>query len=166
MPTTLADYVDSLRREITPLGDEDPYSEVENTKLTGHLVDAFWEARLDGFMDGWRAGTDGTMTRDSGAEADFPREKVALIVTYAGIRILRLRLMNTESHFKASAGPVEFETRNSAEVMRELLRQLQWRKEKFLEALERTDVQVIDALTVRTLSVGSYGGWVDQPVHY
>lgn len=165
MTTTLLDYTDSLRREITPLG-SDEFSNVGDIELADHLGDAFWEARLDGFMRGWRIDLNGTITREDGSPGDFPREKIALIVTYAAVRILRLRIMNTEAHFKASAGPVEFETRQSAEVMRELLRQLQWRKEKLLEAMEATDVSLIDALTVRTLSPGSYGGWADYPVSY
>lgn len=152
MATELYDYVGSLRREVTPV-DGDPLS-IQDEDLVGYLVDGFWEARLDGFM------SDYTSNEDGQVEPELPREKIALVVLYAGIRILRLQLINTEAHFRATAGPVGFETRISSTVMAEMLRQLERRKEQLQEALEITDVMVLDALTTRTLSVGSYGGWV------
>jgi len=154
MAVDLADYIESLEREVTPLEGDAP--DVSDEKLVGYLSDAFWEARLDGFMEGYEADNLGVVQ----GSPDLPREKIALIVVYAGIRILRLQLINTEAHFRATAGPVGFETRISSTVMAEMLRQLERRKEQLLEALEQTDVVVLDALTTRTLSPGSYGGWV------
>ena len=156
MVTDLSEHVESLHREITPFEQvEDSLSQADQLKLTHYLVDGFWEARLDGFMDGYVVGSSGQV------DPALPREKVALCVIYAGIRILRLQLVNTEAHFRATAGPVGFESRVSATVMAEMLRQLEARKQQLLEALESTDAYVLDALTTRTLSVGSYGGWVN-----
>lgn len=152
MVADLSEFVASLRREITPV--EGDALTTTDEVLVGYLVDAFWEARLDGFMVGYISDEDGLV------EPDLPREKVALCVLYAGIRILKLQLVNTEAHFRATAGPVGFETRQSATVMAEMLRQLERRKDHLLEALWATDVLVLDALTTRTLSAGSYGGWV------
>lgn len=163
MAVDLSEYVDSLRREITPVDGPAPF--IQDQVLVGYLVDAFWDARLDGFLKDYSADEDGIVTHNSGSDRELPREGVALCVIYAGARILRLQLINTEAHFRATAGPVEFETRSSANVMQEMLQQLQWRKERLLEALERTDVAVLDALTTRTLSPGSYGGWVGPPVY-
>jgi hypothetical protein len=159
MPIDLNEHVSSLRREITPLG-SDLFSDVQDSQLRDYLIDAFWDARLDGFLEGWRVDASGIVEPEGSNSQSMPREKVALCVIYVGSRILRLQIVNTEAHFRASAGPVSFESRQSATVMREMLAQLQWRKERLLEALERTDVEVMDALTTRTLSAGSYGGWV------
>lgn len=155
--TDLSEFTASLRREITPV--EGDALNVAEPALVGYLVDAFWEARLDGFLTDYSSNESGIV------EPELPRENVALCVLYAGIRILKLQLVNTEAHFRATAGPVGFETRTSATVMAEMLRQLERRRDHLLEALERTDAYVMDALTVRTLSPGSYGGWVNDGWH-
>lgn len=153
MAVDLSEFTDSLRREITPV-DGDALA-INDDGLVGYLVDAFWEAHLDGFVQDYVANEDGIVT------PDLPRQYVALCVLYAGIKVLKLQLVNTEAHFRATAGPVGFETRLSASVMAEMLRQLQHRKDNLQEALERTDAYVVDALTTRTLSLGSYGGWAN-----
>lgn len=155
MVADLSEYVASLRREITPV--EGDALDVSDESLASYLVDAFWEARLDGFMEDYSVSEAGIVDPPS-----LPREKVALCVIYAGIKIISLQLVNTEAHFRATAGPVGIETRISATVLSEMLRQLRWRKERLLEALEQTDVAVLDALTTRVLSPGSYGGWINE----
>lgn len=158
MSVDIADYVDSLRREVTPIGET---TDVTDADLLQHLLDAFWDAKLDGFMQDYTADENGVVTGLHSNTPPFPRELVALCVAYAGARIVRLRISNTDALFRAKAGPVEFETQQSANVLRELLIQLQRRKDQLMQALERTDSVILDALTTRTLSSGSYGGFVN-----
>lgn len=149
----LSEHTESLAREITPPGEQPP---LRDDQLLGYLTDAFWEARLDGFFPKYRVDDEGIVEPEG-----FPREYVALCVIYAGGRILRLRISNLEAEIQAVAGPVEFRLRQSVSVLKELLQQLERRKDQLLGALSATDAHLIDALTVRTLSLGSYSGWVD-----
>lgn len=160
MAVDLSEYVDSLRREITPLG-TDPFSSVTSAQLTGYLADAFWEARLDGFMANYVADEDGVITNTTIGGADLDRRYVALVVLYAGIKVLRNRILNTSTSFRAKAGPVEFEQENSATMLAEMLKQLRATKDRILEELDEdteTAALVIDAFSVRLFSSESYWG--------
>lgn len=158
MAVDLADYVDSLRREVTPLG-ADPFAAVEGDEWIGYLTDAFWEARLDGFLEGYVADEDGLVENEGGG-GDLDRRYIALIVLYAGIRVLRNRILNTNTAFRAKAGPVEFEQQSSATMLAEMLKQLRGTKDRIIEALDgdATDVHILDAMSVRMFDGASYYG--------
>ena len=158
MSIDLADYVGSLRREVTPLG-TNLFSAVTDTQLVEYMQDAFWEAKLDGFMAGY-VEDEGEIFSDSGGP-DIDRKYIALVILYAGIRVLRNRILNTQTQFRAKAGPVEFEQQNSATMLAEMLKQLRATKDKVLEQLdeaEATYALVLDALSVRTFDSSSYWG--------
>lgn len=159
MAVNLADLVESLQREVVPPGvlapgDEDEYF--------GHLRDAFWHARLRGAFPGYTE-EDGLITPLAGA-IDLPREQQQLVVLMAGLRIVRSALRNANTMFRAKAGPVEFETQQSAQTLRELLVQLE---REFQAALEEatqsgasaTTVAYFDAVISRTLSEGDRETW-------
>lgn len=158
MAVDLFEYVESLRREISPPGST-VFAEADDEELFGYLVDAFWEARLDGFVTNWQADVNGVVTPLETGGADLPREQVALIVLYAGIRVLRNKILNTNTSFRAHAGPAEFEVQNSATMLAEMLRQLQAVKDRLLEQVEEvgTDVALISAYEERLLSPRLYG---------
>lgn len=166
MAVLLSDFVASLKREVQPPG-TDLFTGVSAAQWVGYLADAFWEARLDGFLEGYTVQDEGTVDAavvpvDSTA-AEFPRENLALVVLYAGIRILRNRILNTNTQFRAKAGPVEFEQQNSATMLAEMLKQLRATKDRIIEAIEsdETDVLVLDAYSTRVLSPLSYGGGME-----
>ena len=79
---------------------------------------------------------------------------------YAGITVLYNKILNTNTGFRAKAGPVEFEQQNSATVLAEMLKQLREAKDRILEQIEtdETSTLVLDALSVRLLYPGSYWG--------
>lgn len=151
-------YIDSLKRAVTPLGATAPTS-VTPAQWLGYLTDAFWAAKLDGFMTGY-VEEDGEIVPESGT-TDLDRKYVALIVLYAGINILSLRILNTKSGFRAKAGPVEYEEQTSATMLAEMLKQLRATKDRILDELdelEATGVVYLDALSVRTFDLDSYWG--------
>lgn len=158
MTVDLSDHVDSLKREVIPVG-SDMFSDVTASVWLGHLTDAFWEARLDGFMEGFVADDEGLITNENGS-ADLDRRWVALIVLYAGIRVLRNRILNMNTSFRAKAGPVEFEQQNSATMLAEMLKQLRATKDRILDDLDdnATGVIALDALSVRLFDAASYWG--------
>lgn len=161
--TDLGDYISSLQREVTPLG-TDPFSGVSNATWSAYMLDAFWEARLDGLLVGYSADPDGLVTLDADPTQGLPREYIALVVLYAGIRVLRNQILNTSAtdKLKAKAGPVEFERESgaSATTLAEMLRQLRDTKNRIIEELDGdTSVLYLDAFSTRMFSLeGSYWG--------
>lgn len=153
-------YVESLQREVTPLGGTVDAS----LNWVGYLSDAFWEARLDGFLTGFVCDEDGVIEPEDPTGDDIDRRYVALIVLYAGIRILRNKILNTNTGFRAKAGPVEFEQQNSATMLAEMLKQLTATKNRIIEELDTllmTPTMVLDALSVRTFELPSYWGGIE-----
>jgi len=158
MAVDLYDYVESVKREIEPPGTE-LFAGVAEAEWVGYLSDAFWEARLDGFLEGYTTDEDLIVPVASGA-ADLDRRWMALVVLYAGVKVLRNRILNLNMAFRAKAGPVEFEQENSAMVLAEMLRQLRAAKDRILDELDadETNVVVLDAFSTRLHSPLSYHG--------
>lgn len=151
MAVDLSDYVSSLRREVTPLG-SDLFSGVTDAQWTAYLTDSFWEARLDGFLQAWTADEDGLVLPVAPNTTDLPREQIAAIVIYAGVRVLRNRILNLNTSFRSKAGPVEYEVQNSATMLVEMLKQLKAAKDRLLEARdnsESTQTLYLDAVASR-----------------
>ena len=160
MAVELRDYIDSLQRAVAAPGVALP--EMEEDTWLGYLTDAFWEARLDGFMVGWELDDDGAITPVDGGDADIDRRWVSLVITYATMTMLRNQVLATQSSFRAKAGPVEFQTEKSASTTTEMLKQLQATRDRLLESIRdsgsMTNVMIVDAYSTRALSSLSYWG--------
>lgn len=149
MTVYLEDFVSSLQREINPPG-TNVFSGATTTEFIGYLSDAFWEARLDGFLENFTCDEDGMVDPITGTE-DLSREETALIIIYAGVKILRNRIMNMNTNFRAKAGSVEFEQQNSATMLTEMLKQLQATKDLLRSKSEEATHldEIFDALPMR-----------------
>lgn len=151
MPVDLSDYVGSLQRAVTPVG-VDP-ANVTPATWTSYLTDAFWEARLDGFMKDYAADEDGIIAPLSTTGPDMSRQWVSLIVSYAAMQILTNNILAMKISFRAKAGPVEFEQQSSANAMTEMLKLLRATRDRLLLELSGnnvTDVHLVDAYCVRS----------------
>lgn len=163
MAVDLADYVQSLKREIEPPG-SDLFGTVTPEMWVGYLSDAFWEARLDGFLEGYttdEAGPGDIQIVSMTGGVDVDKRWMALVVLYAGVKILRNRILNMSTTFRAKAGPVEFEQQNSATMLAEMLKQLKATKDRIiveLDSIGQTHVMVLDAYSTRLYSRSSYFG--------
>lgn len=158
MAVDLSDYVPSLRREVTP-PDSTLFTNVTDEVFTGYLADAFWEARLDGFLTAWVADEDGLVTPVAPNTTELPREQIAAIIIYAGVRVLRNRILNMNTTFRSKAGPVEYEVQNSAAMLVEMLKQLKAMKDRLLESQEdvgETNTLYLDAVATRLLGPNAY----------
>lgn len=171
MAVDVVDFVPSLKRAVQPPG-ADLYVGVTDGVWSGYLTDAFWEARLDGFLRGWTVFQDDPAAPEnaqfvpvSAGGPDIPRADVALVIIYAAVTVLRNRILNSNTKFRAKAGPVEFEQENSATVLAEMLKQLRTAKDRILEAMEMnspTAVMLIDAYSTRLFDGGlSYYGGIE-----
>lgn len=174
MSVDLSDYIASLKREVTPPGST-TLDAVSDESLTGYLSDAFWEIRMDGFVEPFSCDPDGIIVPVDNAEVtsgapsytptaydpskDIKREDVALIITYAGIKIIANSLTAQASRTRAKAGPVEFEQDFSANFLVERLKELNATKLRLLYLKTfAQDVSVVDAYSARSINPFSYGG--------
>lgn len=169
MSVELSEYVSALKREVQPPG-SNLFGDVTNSEWVGYLGDAFWEARLDGFLTRWNAVENGpgdvTVEPVSAGDDDLPRQYIALVVLYAGIRVLRNKILNTNTGFRAKAGPVEFEQQNSANLLSEMLKQLKSTKDRIIDSLEQQELNnlngggtlLLDAFSARLFTPGFYYG--------
>lgn len=159
MAIDLFDLVDPLKREVATPGEfANFYPNTSDDDLLGALQDAFWEARIDGMLDGFTelegvvAPTDGSIE----TEDQLGREYQQLIVLYAGYRFVRNHLLNLKTGFRAQAGPVEYETSQSAQVLRDILAALKDKRNLILGRLSdigAVDSYYIDAVIQRGTSV-------------
>lgn len=160
MSVDLADYVDVLRREVTQPGSV-LFADVDDEVFANYLSDSFWEVRLDGFLTSWTEFEQLVDPVDVN-DGDITRDRIALVVLYAGIRIVRNRLLDTNTKFRAVAGPVEYEIENSASMLTEMLRQLEHTKQRLLEMnYEAGDVIMIDSFSGRQFDPLGYGGYLN-----
>lgn len=161
MAVDLSEFVPALRREVVPPG-SDVFTAVDDETFLGYLSDGFWDARLDGFVTHWSTSDDGIVTPVAPVTTDIPRELIALVIVYAGIKIIRNQLLNMKASQHYKAGPVEVTTSSSAMVMSEMMRQLAATRDRFLQlALLQTyvtNVTMIDGYSIRQVNPYSYGG--------
>lgn len=154
MAVDLGDLIEPLRREVNPPG-TDLFPDATDDDYFGNLQDSFWDARLDGLLEGYTE-SDGVVTTIGGGD-DLTRDMQQLVVVYAGARIVRNHLRALDTLFRSKAGPVEFETQKSAAVLKALLDDLLYRKKLILTRLGDTgtiESYYIDALVARDESIG------------
>lgn len=160
MAVDLGDLIETLRREVSQPGAETTtFPDANDDTFLGHLQDAFWEARLDGMLDGFVEDGAGSVAPSTVGDDDLTRDLQQLVVLYAGIRILRNQLIAINTVFRAKAGPVEFETQKSAQLLKGILDELKSRRSLVLQRLSdlgNVDTYVIDAILEREYSI-DYG---------
>lgn len=128
--------------------------------MTGYLADAFWEVRMDGFVEPFSCDPDGIVTPVSGDD-EIGRDQIALVCLYAGIKIIRNRLIEQPSRTRSKAGPVEFEQDFSANLLVEMLKELQSTRVRLLYMKTyNQDISLIDAFSARSASAASYSGYL------
>jgi hypothetical protein len=163
MAVELTDFVAALKRSVEPPGGT-IFAGVGNSTWIGYLSDAFWEARLDGFLADYTLEDEVLSHLTLVNATDKERQAMALVILYASIKVLRNRILNmgTSTKLRAKAGPVEFEQENanSATMLAEMLKQLKSAKDRILDAIDNgaTEVVMFDALSTRFYSAVSYHG--------
>lgn len=116
MSVDLNDLVAALKLEVNPPG-QDLFPGCSNIEWTQRLSNAFWNARIDGFLQEY-VEDDGEVFPVSG-DVDMPRDLQQVIVFLAALTALSARLREVQTSFKAKAGPAEFEVQRSANVLRD-----------------------------------------------
>lgn len=159
MAVDLGDLVQYLEAEVSPPGN-DLFADTEDDEWITRLANGFWNARLDGLLAGY-VEADGAVTPTSG-DTDMSRELQQVIVFYAAYDTILLALRSLNTTFRAQAGPVSYETGQSAQVLRDIANALREKRNLLLSRLSdigATSDYVIDAIIARQdsmLNAASY----------
>ncbi len=156
------DLVEPLKRTVSPPGVE-VFPDATDTEFAGYLSDAFWEIRMLGMFTNYTE-SDLEVFPITGT-TDLPREQQSLIIVFAAITIVTNELKAMETVFRVKAGPAEFETQKSANLLKDVLAELQRRRsivEGQLFALGEVTDAYIDSVWERSAGWGyGDGGWVN-----
>ncbi len=143
MSVDLSDLVELLQAEVDAPG-EDSFPDAVENDWVNQLRSGFWEIVLDGILTGYEE-DDGIVTPTSGS-TDLAREMQQLVIFYAGVRVIRNKLRTMGTAFRAKAGPVEYETQNSAQVLKSIMDELVRKRNLILERL--SDIGSVDSVYV------------------
>ena len=133
----LVDLIPDLEYNLnSPGGDE--FANVSDEEWTSRLRDGFWNAFNDGLLNDYIE-VEGVVTPRSG-DTVMPREQQQIILLYTSIAVLFQQMLRLNTTFRAKAGPVEYETQQSAQLLKALLDDLSQRRIYLLERLAETGV--------------------------
>lgn len=127
---------ESLKRAVAVPGTfATVFPDTADTDIEALLADAVAEAQLDGFLAALTLNVD-----DNEVDPDLTPAQGALVVIYAGYRMLTNEIRNRKSHVRYEAGPTVFEQDQEGSTLNELLRQINERKRFLLERAERGEL--------------------------
>jgi hypothetical protein len=157
----LADLIPDMKTELSVPG-VDSFTGASDDEWLAQLRNAFWESVLDGIIVGYKE-TDGLVVPlDSSSTVALTRDLQQVVIYYAGLRILRNRMVDIKTKTKSVAGPVTFEVEQSAMVLKGLFDELIRRRKIWLERLSdmgATDSFYVDAVVARTSALDSGSAW-------
>lgn len=130
----ITELIPNLEAILTVPGTTSPYDAASEEEWTLKLVNGFWQAVIEGVVEGYSIDEDGIIFPTSGSET-FSRAFQQIVVIYAALNIVNAQLLQVKSLFRAQAGPVEYETQQSASVLTALLAELQNQKNLILTRL-------------------------------
>lgn len=159
----LSDLASDLQITLNAPG-ENAYSTVSEDEWVNRLRNAFWDAVLDGLIPGYSE-SEGLISPIDTSGVLLARDQQQLIIMYAAISIVRNQLLTLKTVFRAKSGNNEFETQQSAIVLKALLDEFSSRRIYILGRLADTgiarDTYYIDSYTSRQQSYDyAYTSWI------
>lgn len=151
----LSELIADLEGAVTVPGTVSPFAASSETEWLTRLRNAFWSAYNDGIVLGFTCDEDGIVNPVSG-DGTFTRDLQQLVIMYAAINIYQNQIMQLKTLFRAKAGQVEYETQQSAQVIKSLLDSLLAQRATILQRLSDggfTDSYYIDAVRTRDESL-------------
>lgn len=161
MAVDLYDLILPLKTELSVPGEE-PFEGATDDSWVQFLVSAFWRIRMLGLYTNYTE-SDGVVSPIVGT-TDLARQEQQLIILYAAINIVTNQLKGSSSVFRVKAGPTEYETQQSATLLKSILEELQRQRalvEAELFSLGSVTDKYIDSVAARDESL-YYGltSWV------
>lgn len=131
----LSDLIPDLEYTLSPVGQTAIFASISDDEWVGRLKNAFWSAYNDGLIPStWTCNADGIVTPVSGSST-FGRDLQQIVLFYCGLNRVQNELLQLKTRFRAKAGPVEYETEQSAGVLKTLLDSLLKQRDDILERL-------------------------------
>lgn len=130
----ISDLIPNLEAILTVPGTTSPYAAATDDEWIRKLENGFWQAVLEGTIEGFDIDEDGIISPEEG-DATIAREYQQIVVIYAALNIVNAQLLQLKTTFRAQAGPVEYETQQAASVLVALLNDLQNQKNILLNRL-------------------------------
>lgn len=131
--TDVNELVEPLKREVSAPGRfAATFPSSDDRTLVGYLMDAFAAAQIDGYFPSQLVDVDNEEVEPSLSAAGRQ-----LVVIYAAERITTNRIVELKQSVVYEAGPVKYETQNSAAVLTQVLKDLRARRERIVAAAER-----------------------------
>jgi hypothetical protein len=164
MGIPVTSLVPSLRRATSPPG-VDLHPDATDAMFSGYVEDALWMAVLKGAISGYAidvVADPHQIVPVSPNSGDLPGELGQLIVEFAALNVISGDLMNLQTTFKATAGPVSIDVQRSATVLVQVLKNIQSQLALSLEQIGKfgfVNVAVFDAIVERTYSVARNESW-------
>lgn len=155
--TDLADLTEAFKREVAVPGSFTVmFPNVKDSDIEAALGDAFAQAQLDGyFKDMALAPVTFVVTPDLSVAGG------ALVVLYAGSRLIRQQLRGMASTSRYKAGPVEYETQTAVTLLTQELKALDARRLELIQNAIRAGrgagtTFVLDAFAGRHRAYGGF----------
>lgn len=121
--TDLGDYVDSLRAVLARPGTfSDLFPETTDDGLIQLLRDGLAEANMEQLLTGYVSDINGIV------RPEMPPGGVAMVVLFAGVRLVRSEILNRITSTKYTAGPVSAEQSYSTNILRDVAKALEAQK--------------------------------------
>lgn len=131
----ITELIPNIEAWLTIPGSDSPYADATDEEWTLKLVNAFWQAVLDGNIENYTIDEDGLISPIDGGDSTFEREYQQLVVIYAAMNVVNAQLLANPTSFRAQAGPVEYESETAASVLTTLMADLRMQKELILNRL-------------------------------
>lgn len=163
MAIDLNDLIPDLKAAMSPVGAaETTFEDVSDDEWASRLKNAFWSAYNDGLLDGYTCNEDAIVSPVSGT-TEFGRDRQQIVILYCAINEAENGLRQINTRFKAKAGPVEFETEQSATLLKTIMDSLLSRRTVILDRLaqeEGVSTIYIDSVLQRDVALrNSYIDW-------
>lgn len=157
----LSDLIPDLKVALTAPGQTALYDNVSDDEWVSRMKTAFWSAYNDGLIVGFSCDTDGIVTPVSGNET-FGMDLQQIVIFYCGLNKVQNELMQIKTRFKAKAGPVEYETEQSANVLKAIIDSLLKQRDDIMRRLASMNtVSTIYIDAVRSRDYALRDGLVD-----
>jgi hypothetical protein len=121
------------------------------------LNNSFWDSRLQGVtaLTAYTEAEGVVITNAVGGD-EISRDLLQVIVLFAAVNIILGQLRNLQTTFRTAAGPVQYETGQSATLLRDVLKATIEKRNIVLKRLSdigQTDIAMIDLYTASTDSL-------------
>lgn len=121
--TDFGDYVDSLRAILARPGTfSDLFPETNDDGLIQLLRDGLAECNMEQLLVGYVSNINGIV------RPEMPPGAAAMVVLFAGVRLVRSEILNRITSTKYVAGPVSAEQNYSTNILRDVAKQLEAQK--------------------------------------